>query len=116
MARVTRKDYPEEGSQTPLDFLITLAANHTGNDPTNLPTLSDYINGDLINKFLRNPPAAGTLRFKWQSMVVLLTADKQVIIKSFDGNSPGQKQNPDIGLPRAIANSSNSHAARRNGK
>jgi hypothetical protein len=116
VTRITKQDYCEDSSETPLDFLINVAASHTGNSPSSLPVLNDRINCDLINIFLRNPPAAGTLRFKWENMVVVLTADRQVIIRSFDNNSRSRQEDSNMSSPRVRVNSPNIHATQREDK
>lgn len=97
MPRSTRKCFTESQFTSPLDFLLSLAAEHTGNELSNLPHLFDYVDGDLVNKFLRNPPAAGEFRFKWDSMVVIMTSNKQVTIRSFGGDTRKQPTHFDKG-------------------
>jgi hypothetical protein len=86
--RLTNQKY-----NAPLDLLIDLAVEHTGREPSSLPNLHDYIDGDLVNQFLRHPPVVGELRFKWDSMVVTITADQHIRIRSFGGPA-GAKRAP----------------------
>jgi hypothetical protein len=76
MSRTTTGQYDEELDPKPLDFVIELVADHQGVDPIDIPSLYRCIDGVLIDRFLRRPPAAGELRFRWAGVTVTLSADR----------------------------------------
>lgn len=78
MSRTTTGQYDEELDTKPLDFVIELVADHQGVDPIDIPSLYRYIDGILIDRFLRRPPAAGELRFRWAGITITLSADRTV--------------------------------------
>lgn len=78
MTHSTTGQYDEASGVTPGDFLIKMVADHRGIDPIDLPVLSCYVDGDLVDHFLRRPPEAGEFRFRWDEVVVTLSADRTV--------------------------------------
>ena len=85
MNQTTTQQYDEKSAVPPLDFIISLVADHRGTDPTELPELHRYLEGDLIDRFLRQPPAAGELRFRWDDVTVTLSADRTVEVTTLGG-------------------------------
>lgn len=85
MTRRTIKQYGGEPDLTPLDFVMRLVTEHRDTDVDDLPELHRYLDGDLINRFLRKPPAAGELRFRWDGVTVTLSADRTVEVTSTGG-------------------------------
>jgi hypothetical protein len=82
------EQYDEELDPKPLGFVIELVADHQNVAPVDIPSLYQYIDGDLVNRFLRRPPAAGELRFRWAGVTVTLSADRTVEVASAeDGDS-----------------------------
>ena len=81
----TIDQYNEDLAGTPLDFVISLVADHRNMDSTSLPELDKYIEGNLINRFLRQPPATGDLRFQWGESTVKLYADRTVEVATIGG-------------------------------
>lgn len=72
------EQYDGDLDLTPLDFVIQLVAKHRDTDPIDLTELHQYIDRDLVDRFLRRPPAAGELRFRWDIVTVTLSADRTV--------------------------------------
>lgn len=105
MTRSTVEQYNEELAATPLDFVTCLVADHRNIDLADLPELHRYLNGDLINQFLRQPPAAGELRFRWDDVTVTLSADCTVEVTTTSGRnakaqSNGGSERPQSGIDR----------------
>lgn len=85
MYHSTIERYDSDSGLTPLDFVIQLVAKHRDTDELDLPILYQSIDGNLIDRFLRRPPAAGELRFRWDSVTVTLSADRTVEATSIGG-------------------------------
>ncbi len=85
MYHSTIERYDSDSGLTPLDFVIQLVAKHRDTDELDLPILYQSIDGNLIDRFLRRPPAAGELRFRWDSVTVTLSADRTVEVTSIGG-------------------------------
>ena len=85
MTYSTARQYDEASGVTPRDFLIEVVADHRDIDPIDLPALHRYVDGDLVDRFLRRPPGAGELRFRWDAVVVTLSADRTVEVAAVGG-------------------------------
>ena len=91
----TIKRYDSDLDPTPLDFVIRLVAEHLETDEIHLPELHRSLDGDLIDRFLRRPPAAGELWFRWDVVRVTLSADRTVEVSSIGGEGDTLPSNED---------------------
>ena len=92
MTHSTVRQYNEASGVTPRVFLIEVVADHRDIDPVDLPTLRRYVDGDLVDRFLRRPPEAGELRFRWDAVVVTLSADRTVEVTTVGGEEAARSR------------------------
>ena len=75
---ITSSRYDPSTDGCPVNFVIGLVAVHRHVDPIDVPELPYYIDADLINDFLRDPPEHGHLQFEWEEVTIVLNADRHV--------------------------------------
>ena len=82
MLNGSEEQYDREKHGTPIDFVIKKVADHQRVDPSELPILDQSIDDTLISRFLTHPPSVGELQFQWGDVIVTVTTNRTVRVRS----------------------------------